>query len=115
MPTVITMPDGDNITLGFSTENEEIEREALDVISKYCGEEFTRWYVSETVATWECMDDPDRPAYEAQNEEYAESFREIADILYEYRTKVFDKKSRLMRKDLDSMMNAISDIVNEMI
>lgn len=115
MPTVITMPDGDNITLGFSQDLEALEREALDVIEKYCGSEFTRWYVSETVATWECMDDPDRPAYEAQNEEYAESFREIADILYEYRTKVFDKKSRLMRKDLDGMMNAISDIVNEMI
>ena len=114
MPTVIAMPDGDNITLGFSQDLEALEREALNVIEKYCGEEFTRWYVSETVATWEC--DPDEKAsYESQNEEYAEAFREIADILYEYRTKVFDKKLRLMRKDLDSMMNAISDIVNEMI
>lgn len=111
MPTNITMKDGDVITLGFSQDNEALEREALDVIEKYCGSDFVRWYVSETVATWE--NDPED--YEGQNEEYAESFREIADILYEYRTKVFDKKSRLMRKDLDSMMNAISDIVNEMI
>lgn len=113
MPTVITMPDGDNITLGFSTENEEIEREALDVISKYCGEEFTRWYISETVAPYDEYDEA--KSYESQNEEYADAFRDIADIIYEYRTKVFDKKARLNRKDLDSFITAISGIVDDMI
>lgn len=99
MPTNITMPNGDVVTLGFSQDLEALEREALDVIEKYCGSEFTRWYISETVATWE----------------YADAFREIADILYEYCTKVFDKKSKLYRKDIDSMMKAIGGIVDEMI
>lgn len=111
MPTNITMKDGDVITLGFSQDNEALEREALDVIEKYCGSDFVRWYVSETVATWEI--DPED--YEGQNEEYADAFREIANILYEYRTKVFDKKSRLMRKDVESMMKAIGGIVDDMI
>ena len=111
MPTNITMKDGDVITLGFSQDNEALEREALDVIEKYCGSDFVRWYVSETVATWEY--DPED--YEGQNEEYADAFREIANILYEYRTKVFDKKSRLMRKDIENMMKAIGGIVDDMI
>ena len=111
MPTNITMKNGDIVTLGFSQDNEALEREALDVIEKYCGSDFVRWYVSETVATWKY--DPED--YEGQNEEYADAFREIANILYEYHTKVFDKKSRLMRKDVESMMKAISDVVDEMI
>ena len=111
MPTNITMLNGDVVTLGFSTNNEEIEREALDVIRKYCGDEFTRWYVSETVATWEY--DPED--YEGQNEEYADAFREIANILFEYRTKVFEKKTKLYRKDIESMMKAIGGIVDDMI
>jgi hypothetical protein len=105
------MKDGDVITLGFSQDNEALEREALDVIEKYCGSDFVRWYISETVATWEY----DSEDYEGQNEEYADAFREIANILYEYRTKVFDKKSRLMRKDVESMMKAIGGIVDDMI
>lgn len=114
MPTNITMANGDVVTLGFSQDLEALEREALDVIEKYCGSDFARWYISETVATWEY--DPDEKAsYESQNEEYAEAFREIADILFEYRTKVFDKKSKLYRKDIDSMMKAIGGIVDDMI
>jgi hypothetical protein len=111
MPTNITMKDGDVITLGFSQDNEALEREALDVIEKYCGSDFVRWYISETVATWEY--DPED--YERQNEEYADAFREIANILFEYRTKVFEKKTKLYRKDVESMMKAIGGIVDDMV
>lgn len=111
MPTNITMKDGDVVTLGFSQDNEALEREALDIIEKYCGSDFVRWYISETVATWEY--DPED--YEGQNEEYADAFREIANILFEYRTKVFERKTKLYRKDVESMMKAIGEIVDEMI
>lgn len=112
MPTNITMKGGEVITLGFSEDYEELELEALKVIENYCGEEFSRWYTQNAPAPWE-QDDPEN--FEAQNEEYAEGFREIANILYEYRTKVFEVKSKLYRKDLEAMMSAIGSIVDDMI
>lgn len=113
MPTNITMKGGEVITLGFSQDYEELDQEALKVIENYCGEEFSRWYIQNTLAPWERDNDPEN--FEAQNEEYAEGFREIANILYEYRTKVFEVKSKLYRKDLEAMMSAIGSIVDDMI
>lgn len=114
MPTNITMKGGEVITLGFSEDYEELELEAQKVIENYCGSEFSRWYTQNTLAPWEREnDDPEN--FEAQNEEYAEGFREISNILYEYRTKVFEVKSKLYRKDLEAMMSAIGSIVDEMI
>lgn len=116
MPTNITMLNGDVVTLGFSEDNEALEREALKVIEKYCGREFVNWYKGATIPNWERDPPPDDArSYEAQNEEYANAFRDISDLIYQYETKVFDGKSRISRKDLESFITGISGIVNEMI
>ena len=115
MPNNITLKNGAVVTIGFH-ENEIPE--ILEVVRDFCGFEFWR-YANEKIAEmtdYETMRfNSDFDAYEGQNEEYADAFREIANILFEYRTKVFEKKTKLYRKDVESMMNAIGGIVDDMI
>ena len=108
MPTNITMKNGDVATVGFSNDAEQLEAEALKLIGKYCGWEFLEYYKDNVLDDYKEYTESNAQSYEAQNEFYIETFQEIADTLFEYRTKVFDKKSKLMRKDLDGLMDAIS-------
>lgn len=114
MPTVVTMADGEVITLEFSNVTEELENEALGVIEKYCGSDFLRYYKGIAI---EAAAEREVENYDAEMaaDEYRDALNEIAFTLDEYKKKVFDKKSKLYRKDIDSMMTAISGIIDGVI
>lgn len=114
MPTVVTMTNGDIITLGFSTSEEELVNEAFGTIEKYCGSDFLRYYKGIAAEAAEKLEAENYDA-EAAADEYRDALNEIASALDEYKKKVFDKKSKLYRKDIDSMMTAISGIIDEVI
>lgn len=119
-PQIITLPDGNKLDLNRS-EAESIARELIDTARKYINEEyadFLQMFIESALsdqALEEKKFDSDCEYIEAQNEEYRDALDEIESVLQQYEYKVFDKKSRLCRKDLDSMLKAVHSLINEVI
>ena len=113
MPTNITMIDGKNVIVDFADSVEGSRDEAFEIIKRYCGDEFTLW-CKEALTVH--IDKPaDYDDYEMIADEYAEALREVMNVVEDYKTKVFDKKSKIMRKDIESFIKALKYTVNEVI
>jgi hypothetical protein len=105
------MINGDVICLGF--DENDVEGEVIDVIEKYCGFEFSEYYKN-NVMDYHGDDVEDYDAQMAADELQA-ALNEISYIVDEYKRKVFDAKTQIMRKDIESMITAINTTINEVI
>lgn len=117
--TVIPLPDGNTIDL--NTDGETAVRFMADIMRKYINHEFAEYFEMFSRAIMydaelaEKEFDSDYEHIEGENEEYRDALNEIESVLQQYESKVFDKKSRLYRKDLDAMLKAVHGIINEVI
>lgn len=108
-PENIRLPDGNLIDFK-GRDADSVVRELTDTARKYVNDEyadFLQMFVTAALSDCEYI--------ESENEDLRATLDEIESVLQQYESKVFDRKTRLYRKDLDAMLKAVHSLINEVI
>jgi len=117
---IIRLPDGNLIDFN-GREDQSVVRELTDTARKYINDDYADFLqmfldgLLRDVRLEEMRFNSDFDAAEEENEGYRATLNEIENTLQEYKTKVFDHKTKLYRKDLDAMLKCVHGLINEVI